>query len=283
MMRPWWVALVIALSCRGASPPAPVPASARALVEVGRDFYETAPAELAWTETELARIAEQVQSATRRDVGHDPVVALRKTIFEVLGFSREVDDTDLRFVLLPSVLRSRRGTCVGLGTLYLAVAELLGLPAEGVMRPGHFFVRFREGREGHPEGRPQGRNVELLHKGEELPDVWYEARFPIPGGSAPEYARPLSLAEVLAVVEYDIGNERRRQGRLAEARRAYERATQHFPDFAEAQASLGATLHLLGDLDAAERHYRAAHLANSNLPGLEGNMDLLQRERVTAE
>ena len=275
MMRPRWVALVIALSCRGASVQPPAPVSVRALVEVGRDFYEMSPAELAWTETELARIAEQVQSATRRNVGHDPVAAMRETIFDRLGFTREVDDTDLRFVLLPSVLRSRRGSCVGLGTLYLAVAELLSLRAEGVMRPGHFFVRFREG--------PEGRNVELLRKGEELPDVWYDTRFPIPGGTAPEYGRPLSLAEVLAVVDYDIGNERRRQGRLAEARRAYERAAQNFPDFAEAQASLGATLHLLGDLDAAERHYRAAHLANSNLPGLEGNMDLLQRERVTAE
>jgi tetratricopeptide (TPR) repeat protein len=84
----------------------------------------------------------------------------------------------------------------------------------------------------------------------------------------------------LAVVEYDIGNERRRQSRLEEARRAYERAVQNFPDFAEAHASLGATLHLLGVLDGAEEHYRAALLANPNLPGLDGNIMLLGRERA---
>jgi tetratricopeptide (TPR) repeat protein len=275
MMRPWFLALLVSLSCRGASPPPPVPAPVRALVEVGRDFYEMTPSEMAWSEAELGRIADQVRAAAKREGSETQLAVLRKTVFDVLGFVREVDDTDLRFVLLPSVLRLRRGTCVGLGTLYLAVAELLDLPAEGVLRPGHFFVRFREG--------PEGRNVELLRKGEEMPDAWYQTRFPIPEGSAGEYARSLSLSEVLAVVDYDIGNERRRQNRLVEARRAYEHAVQNFPDFAEAQASLGSVLHLLGVLDEAQRHYRAALLANPNLPGLDGNIDLLGREREGAQ
>jgi tetratricopeptide (TPR) repeat protein len=270
----WSLALVVLLGCRASGHSEPVPSRVQSLVEVGRDFYEAAPADAAWSEAELIRIADQVRKAMQSEPGRAASVALRETIFGALGFAREVDDTDLRFVLLPSVLRARRGTCVGLGTLYLALGELLNVPIDGVMRPGHFFVRFRDG--------SSSRNVELLHQGEEMPDAWYEARFPIPGEGAREYARALSLAEVLGIVEYDIGNERRRQGRLGEAQRAYERAVAHFPDFAEAQASLGTTLHLRGALDSAELHYRAALRANPSLPGLDRNIELLGRESAEA-
>src|SRR3954471_4107136 len=43
--------------------------------------------------------------------------ALSDLLFVRLGFVREVEDTSLTFVLLPSVLRERRGSCVGLGVL----------------------------------------------------------------------------------------------------------------------------------------------------------------------
>jgi tetratricopeptide (TPR) repeat protein len=81
-------------------------------------------------------------------------------------------------------------------------------------------------------------------------------------------------------VAYDVGNERRRQGRLTEAEQAYAEAARDFPSFAEAHASLGATLHLLGALDAASRAYQAARHTNPNLPGLEQNIELLERERT---
>ena len=193
-------------------------------------------------------------------------------MFGALGFVREVEDTSLEFVLLPLVLRNRRGNCVGLGTMYLALGEMLGLSVEGVLRPGHFFVRIREG--------ARVRNVELLRKGEEMPDSWYESRFPIPTGSGGAYGRGLSLPEVRGVVEYDIGNERRRRGRVIEARTAYEQSTRDFPDLGEARASLGAMQQLLGALDEAEVSYRAARRSNPVLPGLEQNVELLERERA---
>jgi tetratricopeptide (TPR) repeat protein len=253
-------------------PPAPV---AQSLVAVARDALEgVRPDDDEASLVELGRIAQKVREAVRQDPGGHPVDALNQTVFGTFGFVREVDDTDLRFVLLPSVLKTRRGTCVGLGTLYLALAEALGWPAEGIMVPGHFFVRVDE------KGRR--RNVELLRRGEEMPDAWYRARFPIPGGADAAYGRPLLLAEVLGIVEYDIGNERRRQGRIPEARRAFERAARHFPDFAEAHASLGATLHVLGALDEAEAEYEAARRANAHLPGVDRNVDLLEEERSRA-
>ena len=138
--------------------------------------------------------------------------------------------------------------------------------------PGHFYARVHQ-----PNGP---RNVELLRAGEAMPNSWYEQRFPIPGGSAREYSRPLTDSEVLGVVHFDVGNERRRQRRLSEARVAFERAARAFPDLSEAHASLGAVQHLLGDLQAASESYRRAQHANSHLPGVAENLALLDAERA---
>jgi len=208
--------------------------------------------------------------ASRRDPNASQRELLNQTIFGELGFAREVDDPDLRFVLLPSVLKLRRGSCVGLGTLYIAIAERLGWDASGVMVPGHFFVRLRD------HGAPV--DVELLRRGETMPAAWYRERFPIQGGGAAAYGRPLTRSEVVGVIEYDVGNARKRDERFSEARRAYRRSREHFPDFAEAHASLGAVAHLLGALDEARAAYQSAREVNPNLPGLQQNIELLEAE-----
>jgi tetratricopeptide (TPR) repeat protein len=241
-----------------------------ALFDVARDWHDAALNEAA-ARAELDRLAETVRAAAKRDPALPLRAALVKTLFGAEGFVREVDDKDLRFVLLPAVLENHRGSCVGLGSLVLALSERLGLRAHGVMVPGHFFVGVEE--------RGVRVNLELLHRGEEMPDAWYAGRFPIPGGSAREYARELTSDEVRGVVEYDVGNERKRQGDLREAQTAYDLARRHFPDFAEAHASAGAVAHLLGSLDRAASAYEAARRANPNLPGLEQNLQLLESER----
>lgn len=218
---------------------------------------------------QLDDIAERVQELYGSG-GISAEGALRSVLFTELGFMREVTSTELAFVLLPGVLRHRRGNCVGLGTLYLAVAQALGFVASGVLMPGHFYVRHQE------PGQP--RNVELLRRGEAMPDSWYLARYPLPlGATRTPYARALSSREVLGVIEYDVGNERRRQQRHVQARVAYARAAELCPDFAEAHASLGSMQHLLGDDAAALASYRAAQRLNPRLQGLKQNLALLGR------
>ncbi len=115
-----------------------------------------------------------------------------------------------------------------------------------------------------------------------MPDDWYRARWPIPGAGGPAYARPLTIDEVQGVIAYNVGQQWKRLDRLPDAQRAYEAATRRFPTFAEAQASLGTTLHLLGALDQAAAAYAAARRAAPDLPGLIDNINLLDAERRDA-
>lgn len=255
-------------ACR--RPVAPPLTFARAALRVAR----SGPA---FADEERASLAElgRIHALAERELARAPLaslgVVLSELLFGRLGFVREVTDTDLRFVFLQSVLRERRGSCVGLGTLFLSLAEALGRSASGVLMPGHFYVRIQE------HGAP--RNVELLRQGEIMPDAWYSQRFPIPGGSAPEYGRPLTAREVLGVIEYDVGNECRRQLRMTDARAAYARAVSLFSDFAEAHASLGATLQVLGELEQAALSYGRARAANPHLAGVDWNIALLEEEQ----
>jgi tetratricopeptide (TPR) repeat protein len=257
-----------AASCRRGSPaPATLPPLARDLLALAHDFPDDARRDAARAEADaapaaLAALGARTKAALARG---GPAAAIVATIFDDGAFVREVDDKDLRYVLLPSVLAARRGSCVGLGTLALALAELANVPARGVVAPGHFYVEIGEG--------DRWRRVELLRRGEELPDDWYRARYGTPGHA-------VSAREVLGIVAYDVGNERRRQGRLADARRAFERAVADFPSFAEAQASLGAALQLEGALDAAAAAYARARALDPALPGLARNIELLEAERA---
>ena len=272
MKRRFVLALPALVAC---SRPEPRRAAIDPLLAVGRDLDEVSAGDEAFSVAELGRIANQIaESMTAVAPGEGTaarVSRLNQVIFGELGFVREVESTALDCVLLPLVLRGRRGSCVGLGSLYLALARSLALPLTGVLRPGHFHVRSLDG------GAPQ--NFELLRRGESMPEAWYREKYPALSGAS-VYGRPLSASEVRGVVEFNVGNERRRLGRLAAARQAYERAVEHFPAFGEAHASLGAVLHLVGALEAAERAYAAAQRVDPALPGLARNIELLARERA---
>lgn len=215
--------------------------------------------------TEIERLARRVRDAA----GGGPLDSevLRRTLFRDLGFVRVVEGLTARHMLLPPVLQDRRGSCVGLGCLFLALADRLGLTAAGVLVPGHFFVQVRD--------RSGVRNVELLRAGEAMPESWYRSKYAAPTPACAAYLRPLTPGEVLAVVRFNLGNHHREGGALDHARSAYRRAAQDFPGFPEAHASLGLTLHLQGHLTEARQAYQTARQLCPNLPGLDRNLAAL--------
>jgi regulator of sirC expression with transglutaminase-like and TPR domain len=206
---------------------------------------------------------EQRHRGSRAEMAAD----IAAVLFDELGFQREIDDTAMRFFQLSSVLRDRRGSCLGLGALTMAVAERLGVPLDGVLLPGHFFVRSRG---------PGAHNIELLRRGEVMPDEWYRNKYG-PWPEAGAYNRPVSPTELAAIHWYNRGNDLRKNGDWEAAQTAFAKAAQSFPDFAEASASLGAIQQQRGDLAGAQRSYRQAAAAWPDLPGLQGNLDLLQQ------
>jgi regulator of sirC expression with transglutaminase-like and TPR domain len=242
-----------------------------ALLAVAAEAAAELPFDRAETEAELQLLVRRVRAAESTDLA----AALRAAVFQQSAFVREVDDTDLRFVLLPAVLADRRGSCVGLVTLYLVLAENLGLPLappspalEAVLVPGHIFVRHRV------PGQP-ARNLELLRQGEVVPDEFYRARYDLAHANA-AHLRGLTVPEIVAVVHFNIGNERKRQGRLPAAERAFRAAATAFPQFGEAHASLGLVLQLQGRLGEARAAYNQARAVAPALPGLDHNLRNLE-------
>ena len=215
---------------------------------------------------DIAARVEQRHRSTRADVAED----INAVVFGELAFQREIESTASRFFQLSSVLSDRRGSCLGLGALYLAIGERIGVTLDGILLPGHFFVRTRG---------LGGRNVELLRRGEAMPEAWYRKKY----GPWPEirsaYFRPITVSELAAIHWYNRGNDLRAAGDLGAAEQAYARAAQEFPGFAEVHASLGAVEQLRGALAEAEASYRAAARARPDLPGLAHNLELLQAQR----
>jgi tetratricopeptide (TPR) repeat protein len=238
------------------------------------DFYDNGQhqsLDAAETRAEIARLGRHVTALTAQ--GRDLVDALREVVFVEAAFLREVDSSDLRYVLLPAVLAHRKGSCVGLATLFLALAEEVGNPAvlEATLVPGHFFLRARNG--------AGLLNIELLRQAEIVPDDFYVSRYGVANHEPPPaYWRALTPDEIEAVVHFNAGNEARRQNVPAAALQAYRRAAKDFPDFAEAQASLGLCLHMTGRLVEALAAYGAALRAQPALPGLTHNIELLTQQ-----
>ena len=261
------VVAAAALGCtRGATqrPPGPITSALFALAaEFGADTDATTRAFASLQD--IAHRVEKRHASSHADVADD----INAVVFGELRFEREIDRAATRFFQLSSVIGDGRGNWLGLGALYLAIGERTGMPLDGVLLPGHFFVRTRG---------PGRHNVELLRRGEAMPDDWYQKKYgPWPeAGSA--YGRPVTVTELVAIHWYNRGNDLREAGDIAAAEAAYARAAREFPGFAEAHASLGTVQQLRGAFVEAGASYREAARAWPNLPGLANNLELLKRQ-----
>ncbi len=83
------------------------------------------------------------QGATSKEV----VAAVSRHLFEEMGFCGNAGDYyDLRNSFLNEVIDRRTGIPITLSIVYLEVARHLELPYYGVGLPGHFLVKYDDGR-----------------------------------------------------------------------------------------------------------------------------------------
>ncbi len=191
-------------------------------------------------------------------------------LFDTLGLVPLLDDTALSSSLPSRVLADRRGGCLGLSLLYLALAEALDLPLRPVFLPGHVMVRWRS--------PSLVRNAETLRRGLARSDSFYRETFSLARRPwyALEDARP---DQALAALVFNLANLHRSRGMLAAAETEYRLAESFLPAWPEALGNLGATLMLSGDREGA-REYLEAALAGDSLaaPALR-NLETLGRSR----
>lgn len=96
--------------------------------------------------------------------------AINDLVFYEMGFrfpsqsswKKEID----QYTVLPSVIDSKRGVCLGVSILYLAIAQRLGLNLEAVTPPGHIYIRHQT-----PE---KTINIETTARGIHIPSKRYK-------------------------------------------------------------------------------------------------------------
>jgi tetratricopeptide (TPR) repeat protein len=199
-------------------------------------------------------MARDVQDmiAERRPLSPQSVIAIvNEYLFEKQGFQSTSEISAPDELFLHKVLDNKRGYCLGLSVLYLSLAERLGLPIYGVVAPGHFFVRYDDGRELF--------NIETTSRGGYAPDEHYITEFKVPqAGDDTIYMRNLTNLETLGCFFNNLGNSYHTIGDVDTAMAVLERAVQINPSLAEARMNLGNIYLKKGRVDEAIYQYRAS-------------------------
>ena len=166
---------------------------------------------------ELGRL-DRLARAVRRDAGSDPtperwIDAMNERLLRC-GIAAEGrrQESEVRYVL-----RTGYGDCMGRSSLYLAVAERLGLPIHGVQTPSHVFVRWDDG--------TYRRNIECTEFGFERTDASYDGREGLVLAAADvasgAYLRNLQKRQFLALALVNRAARFRAEDDLLTAARAY--------------------------------------------------------------
>jgi len=174
-----------------------------------------------------SRLKEQKIPADYRAI---PVI--NKLLFDELGFKSVKQANNPDDLFLHSVLDNKQGYCLSLSVLYLSLSERLGLPLYGVVVPGHFFVRYDDGRIRF--------NIETTSNGGNAPDEHYITKFNVPEDSSENiYMTNLGKRQTLGCFFNNLGNSYSDIGDTEQAQLALERAVQINPFLTESRTNLG--------------------------------------------
>ncbi len=251
---------------------------------------------------ELDDMASEIQARLREAKlrpNFRAIPIINNYLFRELGFRAvsEVDDPNDLF--LHTVLDKRRGYCLSLSVLYLSIGERLGMPVHGVVVPGHFFVRYDDGR--------SRINVETVAGGSTPSDDYYIEKYNVPPGRRDgiymknldkiqtlgcffnnlgivysdvgnnDYALEtlllaVELNPVLSESRSSLGNAYLRAGRIADAIYQYEKALEINPNEAKTHNNLGNAYTERGWTNYAISEYLAAIELDPELPDARKNL-----------
>ncbi len=194
---------------------------------------------------------------------------INQYLFRELGFQIDPSDlltTPLSGLLMNQVIDKKRGTCLTMSILYLALGQHLNLPFYGVQVPGHFFVRYDDGKE--------QINIETTRQGEMLPDDYYLQTYFYGQKSQSKYLKNLNDREVVAVYLSNLGNQYKMKGLYDRAIDILGYALDLAPDFPAIVTNLGNAYERKGEVGQAILEYTIAIGMNPYLCEAHYNLGL---------
>lgn len=191
------------------------------------------------------------------------VPEINRYLFEELKFRSVKTADNPEDLFLHTVLDQKRGYCLSLSVLYLAIGERLGLPLYGVVVPGHFFVRYDDG--------TVRFNIETTAGGGTAEDDYYRDTFKPPAGHN-LYMTNLNKRQTLGCFFNNLGNSYKSVGQMDQALLELTRAVQINPTLAEARTNLGNIFLQKGQIEQAVREYRQALRILPNDPKTLNNL-----------
>ena len=196
---------------------------------------------------------------------HKAIPVINQYLFDELAFKSIAEASNPDDLFLHTVLDQKRGYCLSLSILYLSIGERLGLPLYGVVAPGHFFVRYDDGRVRF--------NIETTIKGAITNDKYYIKTYKIANQDSDGiYMINLDKMQTLGCFFNNLGNSYDEIGDTDSAMLALQRAIQINPSLPEARLNLG-NIYLKKDrIDDAIGQYRTALRINPNGAKIHTNL-----------
>lgn len=201
----------------------------------------------------IRQLAWKVRSGIVEGGPQETAEAFRHAFFVVEGLVPDPEfgaKMEAETAILSTVLETKRGVCLSLSLLYLAVADEAGIPLHGVSVPGHFFIRYDQG------GNPL--NIETLDRGGATrKDSFYRKQFFVRRGE-PFYLESLTPKMSLASYLSQLGALYLRRGMKEQAIELLEVARAASPRDPEISTNLGVALRAADRTDKALTAWRTS-------------------------
>jgi tetratricopeptide (TPR) repeat protein len=184
----------------------------------------------------IDEMAEYIlETATKRAGKPDGITLVRRInsyLFDELKYTAVTDANNPEDLFLHSVIDNRRGYCLSLSVLYLSIGQRLGLPLYGVVVPGHFFVRYDDGKTQF--------NIETTSNGNFAPDEHYIKTFNVPkNGYENLYMKNLTNQQTIGCFFNNLGNCYQSAGQTDKALEIFKNAIELNPTLTESLSNLG--------------------------------------------
>ncbi len=260
-------------------------------------------------ESQIADLARKIRGPVEAALhAGDRVTALNRFVFNDLGIRSSQDLKNRDNLLLAQVLKHKQGYCVGIASLYLVLAERVGLPIYAVATPSHVFLRYDDG--------TTRINIETLQNGANIADGQYIRDERIPEASilkgvfmhnltadefiaqihnnlgviyserknyalaADQYTRALGLAPRFPTAYYNNANDLLAQSDYRRAARLFSKSLRLYPTDVWALNNRGLAYVKMGKLKKARRDFEEALKTN---PGFEAARKNLEELPVSPE